>query len=196
MRATAFVGGAVLATALAVAHESAAADSYVAPLFGVTGAFGARGGWGGPDAAILGGGLFAGARWGASGGWRAGVLGDASWWRADPGVAVDFGGFISGDVLALWLDPAISVGWFVRGEPTTFRWVSSTARWAYVPGVGTGIRAAGWELGMVGRPEVGFEAVPGGSRVGVDVEWQIGVDLVEFVRLLQHFSAAGQPLAP
>jgi hypothetical protein len=49
---------------------------------------------------------------------------------------------------------------------------------------------------MVGRPEVGFEAVPGGSRVGVDVEWQIGVDLVEFVRLLQHFSAAGQPLAP
>jgi hypothetical protein len=196
MRATSFVTGAVLAGALAVTRESAAEDSYAAPLFGLTGAFGARSGWGGPDAAILGGGLFAGERWGASGGWRAGVLGDASWWRVDPGVAIDFGGFLSGDAFALWLDPDISVAWFIGGEPM-LRWVSSTSRWAVLPAVDTGVRAVGWQLGIVGRPEIGLGSAPdSGSRLGVDVEWKIGVDVIEFARLFQHLSDSHQPLAP
>jgi hypothetical protein len=194
MKGPSWVAGAVLVAALAVTHESAAEDSYAAPLLGVTGGFGARSGWGGPDAAIFGVGLFAGGRWGA---WRAGVLGDVSSWRADPGVAVDVGGFVSGDVAAIWLDPAISAAWFVRVEPTTFRWVSSTSRWAYAPALGTGVRAAGWEIGIAGRPEFGFEAMPnGGSRMGVDIEWGLGVDLVEFGRLLGHVSDSKQPLAP
>ncbi len=194
MRAAAWVGAATVMVALFAARESAAADSYAAPLFGATAAFGARGGWGGPDAAIAGGGLFAGGRWG---GWRAGVAGDASWWRATPkGVAVDFGAFVSGDLAALWLDPAISAAWFVGGEPAAFRWVSSTSRWAYAPSLETGIRALGVQMAIVGRPEFGLEAVPNGSRIGINVEWQLGVDFVEVARFFQHLGDAREPLAP
>jgi hypothetical protein len=193
MRAASVLGGAVLATALAVTQESAAGESYNAPLFGLTAAYGARSGWGGPDAAILGGGLFAGGRWAA---WRSGVLGGASYWRADPGVAVDFGGFVSWDAASLWLDPAISAAWFFRLEPTTFQWISSNSRWAYEPALGTGGRAIGWEIGLVGRPEFGLESVPNGSRIGVEVEFHIGVDFVEFARFLTHNSDSKQRLAP
>jgi hypothetical protein len=200
VRSPSIVGAAVFVAAVAVTHASVAAEtaapSYDAPLFGVNLAYGARSGWGGPDAAIVGGGLFAGGRWGQSGSWRAGVLGDASYWRADPGVAVDFGGFISWDAAAIWLDTQISAAWFWQLEPTTFQWVSSTSRWAYTPALGTGVRALGFTIGLVGRPEFGLEDVPTGSRLGVDVELRIGVDFVEFARFLQHMSGANQPLAP
>jgi hypothetical protein len=178
--------------ALAIAQECAADDLYDAPLLGVTAAFGARSGWGGADAAIIGAGLVAGERWG---GWRAGLLGDASWWRANPGVAIDFGGFVSGDVAAIWLDSALSAAWFVRGEPA-LRWVSSTSRWAFAPALATGVRVAGIEMGIVGRPELGLEDVPSGSRIGIDVEWRLGLDLVEITRLSQHIGDSNQPLAP
>ena len=193
MRAASILSSAVLVTALAVTHESDAAESYDAPLFGLSAAYGARSGWGGPDAAILGGGLFAGGRWAA---WRAGVLGGASSWRADPGVAVNFGGFVSWDAASLWLDPAVSAAWFIRLEPTTFQWISSNSRWAYEPALGTGGRAVGWEISLVGRPEFGLESVPNGSSIGVDVELQIGVDFVEFARFLKQNSDSSQKLAP
>lgn len=193
MRAAALVGGATLVAALVATREGAAGDSYAAPLFGATAAFGARGGWGGPDAAIVGGGLFAGGRWA---GWRTGVSGDASWWRATPrGVAIDFGAFLSGDIVALWLDPTISAAWFVGGEPA-FRWVSSTTRWAFAPALETGVRAVGVSMGIVGRPEFGLQAVPDGSQVGLDVEFRLGLDFVEFARLFQHVGDSHQPLAP
>jgi len=178
--------------ALAASRAARAAKSYDAPIAGAIASFGARGGWG--DAAIAGGGLFVGGR---GGGWRAGAVADANWWRADPGLAVDIGGFVAADLASLWLDPSLSAAWFVRVEPTTFRWVSSTSRWAWTPGAGTGVRALGFELGLSGRPEIGLEALPAGaSRVGVDVEFRVGVDLVEVWRLGQHLKDANRPMAP
>jgi hypothetical protein len=179
--------------ALAASREARADESYNAPLVGAVASFGARSGWGGGDAAIAGGGLFFGGRWSS---WRLGAIADANWWRADPGVAVDFGGFVSDDLVSLWLDPAISAAWFVRLEPT-FRFVSSSSRWAFMPAGGTGVRALGWELGLIGRPEIGLESLPSGaSRHGIDVEFRVGVDLVEFWRFGQHLSDANKPMAP
>jgi len=193
MRGT--VGGVFLGlVALAASREAHADESYSAPIFGAIASYGARSGLGGGDAAIAGGGLFVGGRWNR---WRAGAIADASWWRADPGVAVDFGGFVSADLASLWLDPSLSAAWFVRLEPSTFRWVSSTSRWAWAPAAGTGVRALGLELGLVGRPEFGLEALPGGaSRVGVDVEFRVGVDFVEVWRFGQHLKDANKPMAP
>ena len=57
MKSTLYVGGSVFMVALAIAQECAADDLYDAPLLGVTAAFGARSGWGGADAAIIGAGL-------------------------------------------------------------------------------------------------------------------------------------------
>jgi hypothetical protein len=191
MKAHLFIG---MAFATSVASASGASASDDAPLFGVTGAFGARGGWGSGDEAILGGGPFVGARWGA---FRLGALGAASWWRAEPGVAVDAGGFVSWDVGSIWLDPQLSAAWFLRLEPITFRWVSSTSQWAYVPSLEIGARAGGISVGVAGMPELGLETPPdGGSRLGVDVELRLGVDLVELVRLCQHVAAGSEPLAP
>jgi hypothetical protein len=190
------IGGVLVAGALVVltaSREARADESYSAPLFGAVASYGARGGWGGGDAAIAGGGLFVGGR---SGRWRAGAIADASWWRADPGVAVDLGGFVSADVASLWLDPSLSAAWFVRLEPA-LRWVSSTSRWAAAPAAGTGVRALGVELGLVGRPEFGLEPLPGGaSRVGLDVEFRVGLDFVEMWRFGQHLEDANKPLAP
>jgi hypothetical protein len=188
------VGSALVALAVLAAAGARADESYGAPIFGAVASYGARSGWGGGDAAIAGGGLFVGGRWS---GWRAGALADASWWRADPGVAVDFGGFVSDDLASLWLDPSLSAAWFVRLEPSTFRWVSSTSRWAYAPALGTGVRALGVELGLLGRPEFGLEALPGGaSRVGVDVEFRVGIDVIEMWRMGQHLRDANEPIAP
>lgn len=179
--------------ALAASPEAHADESFNAPIMGAIASFGARGGWGGGDAAIAGGGLFVGGRWS---GWRAGAIADANWWRADPGVAVDVGGFVSADLASLWLDPSLSAAWFVRIEPATFRWVSSNSRWAFTPGAGTGVRALGFELGLIGRPEIGLEALPGGaSRLGVDVEFRVGVDFVELCRFVQHLDDANRPMA-
>ncbi len=59
------------------------------------------------------------------------------------------------------------------------------------------MRALGLELGLVGRPEFGLEALPGGaSRVGVDVEFRVGVDFVEVWRFGQHLKNANKPMAP
>jgi hypothetical protein len=106
---------------------------------------GARSGWGGPDAAIVYAGEFAGEA-GAS------ALGNLSWWRAEPGSSLDVAGFVSADIASLWLACAFSAASFVSVEPM-LRWLSSTSQWAFAPALESGIRAAGGEL-RARRPAV------------------------------------------
>jgi hypothetical protein len=176
------------------AGTAAVDESNVAPILGVSASLGTRGGWDGSDEPIAGGGLFGGARLGAV---RLGALGRTSWWRANPGAAVDVGGFVSVDVASLWLDPQLSAAWFIKLEPTTFRWVSSTTLWAYTPTLELGVRLAGIEIGIAGATEMGLAELPDhASRIGYDAALRFGFDFVEIVRLGEHLGASSQPLAP
>ncbi len=184
---------AIVAAALTDTAPARADSAYDAPVVAVTAGFGARSGWGGPDAAIAGGGLLLGYR---ANTWRFGALGRASWWRAEPGVAFDVGPFLSWDPGSVAVDPQLTAAWFLRLEPN-FREVTSTTYWAFAPTLEIGARAAGVEVGLAGTLEAGLEApVPGVNRTGGDVEFRLGVDLVEFTRLWEHISASSRPLAP
>jgi hypothetical protein len=189
------VAPAAMLAILGYAAPSGAQESSSAPVVGVMAGLGTRGGWGGPPEPLVGGGLTIGGRWSD---WRTGALGRVYWWHEPPaGVAVDVGVAVSKDIGAIWIDPQLSAAWFVRVEPATFRWASSTGRWAWAPSVGVGARAAGIELSAVGTLEAGFDELPDrASRLGYDVELRLGVDFVELGRLLCDLSRARRPLAP
>jgi hypothetical protein len=185
------VGAGFLVASIAASRPCAAQQDYRSPVAGLTLPYGARTGWGGPDALIVGGGGFAGWRWTQ---WRGGVLGRALWWRPDPGVAVDAGAFVSLDLLSVWADSALSAAAFVRVEPAV-RWVSSTTRWAFLPGAGIGVRLVGFDLSVGLTPEIGLGSyVRASDRFGFGADWRLGVDLVELVRLLDGVRASGAPL--
>jgi hypothetical protein len=184
---------AALAT-LAFACAAKAQESTSAPVVGVMAGLGLRGGWDGAPQPLIGGGLTIGGRWSD---WRVGGVGRLYWWHEPPaGAAADVGAAVSKDIGAIWVDPHLSAAWFVRAEPATFRWVSSTSRWAWLPSGGVGARAAGFELSLVGTLEAGLAELPDhASRLGYDVELRLGVDFVELGRLIGSLSEAGKPLA-
>jgi hypothetical protein len=156
--------------------------------------FGPRGGWGGANEPIVGGGPFLGARLGR---WRLGANVDFSYWHAQPGYAVDVGTFVSYDILPLWLDRDLSAGLPVlRLDPNTFRWISSTTQWAWLPSIELGIRVVGVEIGVAGVLEYGLEQPPASeSRVGWDLLFRLRLDGVELGHLIHHLCVQ-TPLAP
>lgn len=160
-----------------VSHAQTSYDGFIA---GVTVPYGARSGWGGGDAMIVGGGAFLGWR---SLCFRGGALARALYWRAQPGTAVDVGGFASFDLASIWITPRLSMATFTRLEPA-LRWVSSTSRWAFAPSGVLGGRAAGVEIGVGVTPEIGLSTVQ--PRIGLGATWTLGVELVE----LSHFIGA------
>lgn len=183
----------VVGAAIVFAGPAKADTSYDAAVVALTAGFGARSGWGGPDAAIAGGGFLLGYRLDR---WRFGALGRASWWRAEPGVAFDVGPFVSWDPGSVSLDPQLAAAWFLRLEPN-FREVTSTAYWAWAPTLEVGARAAGIEAGLAATLEAGLEPpAPGINRAGGDLEFRLGIDFVELTRLCAHLSASHRPLAP
>jgi hypothetical protein len=189
-----WAGGAAACAALtSTAGTSAAQDSYNSPVAGVAVVYGARSGWGDSDAMVLGGAVFAGWRWTQ---WRSGLLERTLWWRPDPGVAIDTGGFVSWDVLSVWADSALSAAAFIRLEPAV-RWVSSTSRWAVVPGSVLGVRAVGIEMGVGLSPEIGLGSYPDpSSRYGFGADWRLSLDLIEIARLCGRVRASSAPLPP
>jgi hypothetical protein len=187
--------GCIAFIALATAATNAKADdSFSTPIAGFALSEGPRWGWSAPSAATMGGpGLFAGWRMTSV---RVGALGRVDWWQGSRGPVVDAGLFIGDDLAVLFVDPQLSVAWFVRGEPA-FRWESNASVWAFAPSGVTGIRALGIEIGLAGTYERWLSNLPGGAgKNGVVGELRIGLELVEFIQFWCQNAQGNTPQTP
>ena len=157
-------------------------DDYSTPTLGAAGFFGSRTGSGVDDAALGGAMINLGWRFTAL---RVGLVGRASFSRAFSSSAFDVGGYFSGDVLAVWLDPEISVGLFLRAD-ALMRYVPAGQQVGFVPFGAVGLRAIGIEISLAAGPEFGLTLGPGGDRIGGNFEVRVGVDAVELGRFVSH----------
>jgi hypothetical protein len=176
------------------ANLACAQQSYNGPIVGITGTEGRRWGWGVDSPATIVG-------FGAFGGWRferfrVGFLEHNNWWEESHGMALDFGGFLSADIISFWLDPELSGAIFFRWEPAA-RVKLNQSLWALAPSAVLGVRAGGVEVGVSVTEEVWISAPPNrGNPAGANLQAKVGVDLFELVHLAQHLRAASDKPTP
>jgi hypothetical protein len=117
-------------------------------------------------------------------------------WQGGNGVALDLGGFLSVDMISIWLDPEISGALFFRFEPAA-RLKLNPSLWAMAPSVVFGVRAAGVEIGVSVTEEVWLSTLPNNANpAGANLQAKLGLDIFELVRFSQHIAASKEPPTP
>jgi hypothetical protein len=184
--------GRCLTIAVLLAATSVQAQtSYNGATVGVELVGGGRGGSGSDDS-VLGGGRFllgwrqSSLRFGAEGG----LIYSRSF---DSSLSIDAGGYVSGDLFSVWLDPYLSLAVITRLDLLA-RSVPTVGAVGFLPEASIGVRVLGFTFLLVAGPEIGLALVQGAEKLGGTGEARIGVDFVELCQLVKHLNAEKTPL--